>query len=110
MNAREILEKAHDIVQDGWCQFALTDYAGRYCASGAIMQAQYGTTGYAPELLTDGAYLDAREALIKAIAQDYPAWRDGFLLGAITTWNNMPDRTQEEVVLIFKKAAYSLDE
>jgi hypothetical protein len=100
----DILVKALDVINTrGWCQYRLRDEAGRVCAQGAVLeamglQALFNLCGPRRELF-DGA--------IRVLGHHTGAdcWDN---LGAITTYNNAPERTIEDIKTLFEKAA--LDE
>ena len=83
--ASKVLLRAADLIEDrGWCQRALEDDMGRYCAIGAILQVP-GTTDERSVAAT---------RLMKSICE-----RD------VAVWNNAPGRTKEEVVAKLRAVA-----
>ncbi len=87
----------------GWIQNRSVDETGATCSSGgieraALSQAQYGAPiAYALSRAFDQACLAFRDAI-----ED----RNG---NSIVTWNDMPGRTVEDVILTAKRAIEKLE-
>jgi len=94
MTAEEVLAKAADIVEQGWCQHQLQDLKGNYCVLGALMVA----SGQGIGCLSDPAYLGAYRAALKELGGE--EWRKVDLVH----WNNTPGRTPEEVSSTLRNA------
>jgi hypothetical protein len=98
MTMLEDLEAARAKVAQGWCQgvhardkngikvLSVSDLATRWCAAGA--------------LLAVGATSEASELLLKTIG-DPPH-------GSIPIWNDVPERSQADVLAAFDQAIASL--
>jgi hypothetical protein len=86
---RKVLLDAAQIVRRGWCQMALEDGKGRFCALGALHIADGD--------IADGAFSTAgRKAFIEL----------NILVGGfIPGWNNAPGRTAEEVAAAMEACA-----
>lgn len=99
MTPREVLLKAAELVERGWCQghYALDDHgnpalveddACYFCAEGAIIAAMRNDHGR--------DFMETVRALGRAI---------GVHNSKIIPWNDAPGRTQAEVVAALKAAA-----
>ena len=90
MSARGILLRSAELLeQNGWCQGAFMQ-SGRMCAAGAMMQAETEQDDH----WTASGYHEAQIAMAETI-------------GAVSIpfWNDAPERTAEDVILAFKRAA-----
>jgi hypothetical protein len=95
----KILNRAGDICADGWCQGKdkkVIDGKECRCAVAAIQAAGIE--------IDRSKEFDAYDAMLETIR------RSGFdfsphLSPIVSEWNDKPDRTQAEVVVMFRKAA-----
>ena len=97
MTAEEVLAKAADIVEQGWCQHQLEDSHGNHCALGALIKASEAEVN-SLACLSDPAYLGAYRAALRELGGD--DWRKVDLV----SWNNTPGRTPEEVSSTLRNA------
>lgn len=100
MTPREVLLKAAELVERGWCQgTGAKNGAGRevsttgraavcWCAEGALGRAAHGCE--------DHDFYAAKNALLRALPS---------LVLSIPEWNDAPGRTQAEVVAALRAAA-----
>ena len=108
MKVSQILNKAAELVEKGWCQDTEArdargtevpwdhDSATKFCASGAIRKvANEGHEGY---VNITGPRSVLEESLV-------PHDRKSMSYCSIPAWNDCPDQTQEEVVRALRKAA-----
>jgi hypothetical protein len=99
-DARKALELAGEILQrDGWSQGQALDSVGRHCALGAIgvaVQKTSGRTSVDYTLIRD----ECEDRVMKELQVAAPAFAR-----AIPLWNDDPERTVEDVLLVFKRAA-----
>lgn len=105
MTPREVLLKAAELVERGWCQgHGATDKSGNtvdrdaddaacFCALGAISRATQGTK----QSVRNDLFWDARARLGDVVDQA------GFM--GVAPWNDAPGRTQAEVVQALRQAA-----
>ena len=125
MNTTEILETARDLVATGWIQGAAAqtrkskrllngkllsvspfdDEACKFCADGAISRA-VGQVVHRKHVELCQA---PRRVLASLIREEYRAQSLRGLeplsdIAVITGWNDHPDRTQAEVVVMFNRA------
>ncbi len=90
---RRVLLKAADILREhGWCQGTIRDRQGRRCAVGAILMA---------DLMVGAAF-----ALPRSPYADL-AMRKMLPDQGVSTWNDEPGRTVEEVIEAMERAALS---
>lgn len=83
----QILVTARGRVASGWCQHEYESESGAVCALGAL--------GFDEDMSNDPAG-EAYEA--RSILRELCGWE------LIPTWNDMPGRTQGEVVELFDRA------
>lgn len=99
----ETLDKAADLLENGWIQNLLWDETRQnFCAIGAVYHTQDVHPHQLDSFFGDKAIrmCHAREAI------EYAAKHAGFLNRTkLVSWNNHPDRKQEEVVAVFRGAA-----
>jgi len=97
MNAQEILNSAADLLEkDGWCQGYPNNALGQRCALGAIWDVEhYGPeAGQAEDLVRQ---LITKKRYGGTVSATYPL--------AISTWNDQPGRTAQEVIAVLREAA-----
>jgi hypothetical protein len=106
MNVPEILEKAAEVVAQGWYQGDYTDGEGNFCSLGAIYVAA-GWMDREGNFDSQGRDVDDRTILNSAISTvDRQLGAEGYPRHfTLSTWNDESWRSQEDVVLMFKKAA-----
>jgi hypothetical protein len=93
----------------GWTKNAFTDHAGRHCLQGALYDAhQIGPVGEHPVWRPVTAELGADVRLVNEVIQDQFPERAGGI-GA-SRFNDHPDTTLEDVILVMEKAAVRKDE
>ena len=86
MNAAEVLSKARDVLADvGWCQLDFHDSEGRVCTYAALTRQ----SPYPGGLLVDQA-ADCLKQVVGGVS--------------VTSWNDRPERTYEDVILALKQA------
>lgn len=98
-----VYERAVEAIRErGWCQHALEASNGAVCLLGAYAAAAglYNDRG---ELRYPAP--DEERALAKAIRSAGFEWRSG----SVEPWNDAPDRTVEDVLLVLKHAAVEFD-
>ena len=84
---RDVLTRAGDLVEAGWCQGSysrIVDGQLRCCAIEAICRAVVHTV----------EATEARELVCRVVGS-----------ASLSGWNDAPERTQVEVVAAFRKAA-----
>lgn len=88
-SAIRVLRRARRLVArpDGWTQHTSLDRAGRVCAIGAI----FGPLGCVFDI--------RRYEAFEAVNMLVPPW-----LRTLSTWNDAPGRTQDDVVALFDTA------
>ena len=119
------LKKARKLVENGWARDHYRIYAPEfpkwdedhlasvrykapgpqicYCLTGAIMAAGKKNPKDMYEPLTeDGVAIDALLAVTRAVDSSVPPTPG--IWGAMAKWNDVPDRTHEEVLLAFDEA------
>lgn len=91
---RDILNRAADLVEQGWCQYKLEnrrpDGITEYCVIAALSKAAYGNHD------TSFRMSDAYWLLESRIGDDN---------GDLVNWNNTLGRTQAEVVSLLRTVA-----
>ncbi|PRH79362.1 hypothetical protein C6N75_09770 [Streptomyces solincola] len=126
MTPKDILLKAAEIIQrDGWHQgslfkvpefttvrrlsgrLAATHAAGRtapVCAMGALCRATFGTA-YADDIhVWPPALMDTYRDAVLALEREVSAPGN-----SVAHWNDQRERTAEDVILAFKRAAHASD-
>jgi len=88
----QILSRAYEILEGGWCQRHMQDYVGSYCILGAISKV-FTENGCVPSI----NYHRARWRIEQAIEIDYGA-------NVVSDFNDFPGRTKEEVLDVVAKA------
>lgn len=109
-SSEQVLERAWEILdRDGWCQHEAHSDDGRHCTLGAVGLASVELNGHGDYELIAAAgglglgHRSATQLLSAKIREEYP---DGDAWGHIPGWNDDPERTYEDVALIFKKAIH----
>lgn len=104
-----IFEKAAEILAEkGHCKHTPQDENGAYCASGALHAAAGWRQG---ETLVGDYDSHAAYEAAKAAGQrlrergDVPRQYPGPAFLDLVEWNNAPERTGEDVILLFKELA-----
>ena len=81
---RALFAKAADLLErDGWCQGTLMDADGKRCGAGALIGSTNGND-----------YWDAVNEIRRAVGTH-----------RVSTWNDAPERTADEVIALFRKLA-----
>lgn len=92
-------EKTAEIVEQGWCQYSLTDGKGNYCARGAAAIAVYGDchnlNRTVDVLISKAAEVIKKSGFISVCVGDH----------SVVTDYNDGDRTQSDIVDLFKQVA-----
>src|SRR4051812_11113109 len=93
VTTREILHRAADLLEEfGWCQKQLgSKELGQMCVFGALAEAA-------------DEFRVPTDILRQAIGQVTPSDEDG-RWGHLTTWNDQPGRTRDEVVARLREVA-----
>lgn len=91
MNVIEALEKARDIVNNGWCQGDYGDGHGNYCAIGALAEA----THWGNRDMNRSAYHDGKEALLALVPLPF---------GSVALYNDAPDTTKQDILDLYDAA------
>lgn len=97
----ELVRAAEIIRKRGWCQHELLRLDGSFCAVGALKEA-VGMRMSAPVQdllypeLVDSPVKPALEALQNALGT------------YVATWNDAPERTQDEVIELLERVGYGL--
>jgi hypothetical protein len=104
----EILEQAADVIeQRGWTTHTTYDGKGRVCAWGAMLVA----AGWDPRVMSlSRERMDSLDAAAR-IARSARRFVDNHMLslfGSVTSWNDMPGRTKQEVLDMLRSAAKEL--
>lgn len=88
------MEAARILTVDGWRQGALGPDCGPNCASGALARAAK-------------CHPDDENRTIYGGTRYYYArcYFEGFIGARMVSWNDAPERTAEDVILAFKRAA-----
>jgi hypothetical protein len=95
--ADNIYAKAADVlVEKGWCQGEKKNDEGNLCAIGALMEVE-------DDYLESKYAMDAAAERLAA-GGEASAMRTG-LLHPLARWNDRPERTAEDVILLFKELA-----
>lgn len=93
----EILVRAAELLgEKGWCQGTPRNAQGEMCARGAICAATHELAGDDP---ISWAWWNADSRL-----RDYVNKETGLHMD-VPDWNDMPERTAEDVILMMKRAA-----
>src|SRR5713226_1598447 len=87
--SQHLLLAADYIEKHGWCQYSLQDQEGRTCLEGAILK----TTPFNHASHTHLVNVLERLSLVTGI-------RTGWV------WNDLPERTKDQVVNALREAAY----
>lgn len=103
MDVQKVCNEAADLIEEkGWCQGQYEDDGGRHCLLGAVSKADADLQS----ILRCPENEWKRRAIISALGgrlgwQERPEY---VLTGwnALTTWNDDPKRTQEEVVALLR--------
>lgn len=102
----EILKKARELIRKGWAQETFSLYRGTdmvcYCALGAIGPAAGGHPG-------DGVFVSDGTAAVAVTALCAALGASTAPLSAVTSWNDDPKRTQEDVIGLYDRAIASLE-
>jgi hypothetical protein len=102
---REILLKAAELVEQGWVQGSYQS-SDRYCAVGAISMA---ATNDADSWSRDMRAREAADQLLQYVNQGnkWERWwsRKHYPYSDVPAWNDMPGRTQKQVVRAMREAA-----
>jgi len=114
ITAEEILAKAADLVEEGWCQGRLWTWRyvnsefqhGDRCALGALYDAagirlNSMQNGFVRATITPAAEA-AYRAICREIGRDVHSGTKG--QGPIADWNNEPERDQMEVATTLRNA------
>ncbi len=89
MTAAEVARKAADLLErDGWCQGRLVGNKGDHCILGALD---------AVDPSEDARFLKATSDFILRVK------------GAVTLWNDAPERTANEVIALLRQVATELE-
>lgn len=99
--AVRIAEEAAGIIDAGWAQHMLTDYAGAYCAFGALNMAVFGH-----HQTMDWYEPNHRAVREKAIELLPP--RPTGLGSSLVSYNNAETTTQSDVSDLFRRVAKEL--
>lgn len=102
-------EKAAEIVEQGWCQGKLEDENGRCCALGAIGKAVHSDSWfwdhYGSDNSANGILASKAAELIyqtRYTVDEGTAVPEHYI---VVYYNNDPERTQAEIVDLFKSVA-----
>lgn len=95
----DLLEKAADVIfTQGHCKGQLENDKGEVCAVGALKVAAYGIAYNIYNEVSDGVIFD----------NSYQALCNKLDPYAITTWNDLPETTAEQVMDTMKEVAKDL--
>lgn len=86
------------IIQVGHCKGEFTDVYGSHCATGAI------NTYIISDIIRSGGCLTSN-ARFNRVAAVKTLVRNAAPCNSITVWNDQPERTKEEVIEMFRRAA-----
>lgn len=89
-----LLDAAQRIRERGWCRGTVCDSKGRNCAIGAIHKYTR-VNGIVTHPSTPGEFYPAQRQFAKIVG------------GSVSRWNDLPGRTQEEVIAALEAAARS---
>lgn len=99
--AIQLLERAKQLVQGGWCQGSFKRYTQtgppEYCLTGAISAAAWGEIGerFQDEYMDTYCY-DLAETFVKSAIPGVPV--------NLVNWNDQPERTQADVLALLDSA------
>ena len=100
---KEVLEGSlRELQARGWTQGRMYDYrTGSVCAVGAVRKAYFNHY----DTLSEGdlEYIEAIAYLVAEVGR-VTGQRVWYGEGTIESWNDAPDRSHEDVVLLFKNA------
>lgn len=100
-------DAAEYIGEHGWTQGKMRESTGAVCAMGALcMTANGGTETIHRDSLWGEAVTALGDVAGVAVIRTGPGW---FGVNGVPKWNDAPERTAEEVVLTFKRAAELAD-
>lgn len=106
-------ESAEILGEKGWCQNVEKNHEGHMCAMGAMSRAASKLYPVGEEQGADRANWDARldlEWSVIAALANVIGLPNGRGMNPIPNWNDMPERTAEDVILAFKRAAEHAEE
>lgn len=106
--AADILDKAADEIDKGWCQYTNEDGNGNVCAAGALNRAAFGAAKVflsETELARKPMYWTARDALNNTLAEQYNmvGERHGLFY-----YNDAHAKSGNEISTCMRKAAINL--
>ncbi len=111
MPVMQVLEKARNLVEEGWCKYRLTDSEGNYClkaaiglAAGTYVKTDFGV-GFQRDHLSGLTLGQLRDdvAATRVLQEFLP---EGF--NSIPVFNDDPQTTQGDVLAVVDKAIASL--
>lgn len=109
MSDSEIYAKAAELLmEDGHCKGNLKTAEGRRCALGALRDAEIAVgAAIDVEFPTRYQVLGSRAAALLGGVPQAEDWRTNpHHLAPIALWNDMPETTAEDVILLFKECAH----
>lgn len=101
----EVMWKAAEHVDAGWCQNRLEDAQGNVCAVGAIHKASRDIDQVK---LSHSQSFSCRQALCETLIEQGLLPVGSF--SGIARWNNAAGRTAQEVAEMMRKTAIKLEE
>jgi hypothetical protein len=119
MNEDTLLADAKQALLDyGWSQGRLLSKDGSLCALGALYQANwsnfvniFGKAVFDTNNLRVVHYSRTMQYLIEAIEENYPdRVRDKEFISVVSTFNDHPDTTLEDVFAMYEKADAKVQE
>lgn len=118
----ETLKTARENLPGHWHQGEYTDNAGNYCALGHLANVE-GMISKNGEVYSRYDQDIASRPLAQVIGEQYPDWiektygsycnledQDFLDAAVVAEWNDVPGRTEEEVIAIFDKAIARAEE
>lgn len=95
MTTLEILRRGRERVAKGWCQYSLAqDANGKHILDTDAPEAVKWCALGAPGEGDNATVADAKSRLLQFANTEW----------MLSAWNNLPERTQAEVVSVFEKA------